>query len=99
MLIVHCRHPNHRCALQNLERLRRTQTAPNWHWKHLGCDAFVPAQSLGFFDFYGNYHNTFNGASASFAAPLNTAEEGFVDFNVAGKLITFDIDHSHSKAL
>jgi hypothetical protein len=58
-----------------------------------------PPKAYGFFDLYGNHHNTFNGTTAAFAAPLNAADEGFVDFNVAGKRLAFGIDHSHAKAL
>ena len=58
-----------------------------------------PPKTCGFLDFYGNRYNTFSGTTASFAALFDATDEGFVDFNVAGKLLAFGIDHSHTKAL
>jgi hypothetical protein len=58
-----------------------------------------PSKARGLLDLYGNRHDTLYGATATFAALLDAADEGFVDFNVAGKLLTFGIDHSHAKAL
>jgi hypothetical protein len=58
-----------------------------------------PPKSCGFFDFYGNHHNAFNGATAALTALLDAAYKGFVNFNVSRKMLTFGINHSHPKAM